>query len=370
MQLKSENILLIEGRRTVGGGQIMSYRIAKILSKYYNLSVIIPDGECPVRDLFKDFPTYSYPMYEYRKGKKNICDIFKFVTNILAGYRRIKGLVVNEKIGLLYVQAPSLIPLAALVASFAKIKVIVHLHVVHLDKKTRLMLNWCLRLKCVKRIIGVSNYTLEQLSQNNRKKGIVLYNCIDSDGGQIKNLNEERKPVVAIIGDVMRAKGHHVLFEALDKLECNLEVLVVGRIVEQEYYEELVKSPHQFSYNFVGYVNNVNEYLNRIDLTVIPSISSFETFSLSMVESWSRGIPTIASRLGGIEELVMSLLPQHAGRMLFTPNNSNELEKRISMLLFNQKLYCEISHDVLNVVASHFTEEIFEDKLVKILQSV
>lgn len=369
MQLKSENILLIEGRRTIGGGQIMSYRIAKILSKYYNLSILIPDGKCAIRDLFKDFPIYSYPMYEYRKGKKNICDIFKFVTNIFAGYRRIKGLVVNEKIGLLYVQAPSLIPLAALVASLAKIKVIVHLHVVHLDKKTRLMLNWCLRLNCVKRIIGVSNYTLEQLSQNNRKKGVILYNCIDSEEEQVKELTNDRKPVVAIIGDVMKTKGHHVLFEALDKLECDLEVLVVGRIVEEEYYEELVKSPHQFSYNFVGYVNNVSEYLNNIDLTVIPSVSS-ETFSLSMVESWSKGVPTIASRLGGMEELVMSLLPQHADTMLFTPNNSNELEKRISMLLFNKKLYSEISHDVSSVVASHFTEDIFEYKLVKILQSV
>ncbi len=369
MLCKSENILLIEGRRTIGGGQIMSYRIAKLLSKYYNLSVLIPDGKCPIRELFKDFSTYSYPMSEYRKGKKNMCDIFRFITNVFAGYRHIKRLVVNNKIGLLYVQAPSLIPLAVLVACFSKVKVIVHLHVVHLDKKTRLMLNWCLRLNCVKRIIGVSNYTLEQLSQKNRKKGVVLYNCIDSEKKQVKSLTNKRKPVVAIIGDVMKAKGHHVLFEALDKLECDLEVLIVGRIVEQEFYEELVKSPHRFSYNFVGYVNNVSEYLNRINLTVIPSISS-ETFSLSMVESWSKGVPTIASRLGGMAELVISFLPQHADTMLFTPNNSNELEKRISMLLFNKKLYSEISHDVSNVVASHFTEDIFEYKLVKILQSI
>jgi glycosyltransferase involved in cell wall biosynthesis len=37
---------------------------------------------------------------------------------------------------------------------------------------------------------------------------------------------------------------------------------------------------------------------------IVPSISPFETFSLSMVESWSMGIPTIATNAFGMKEIV------------------------------------------------------------------
>lgn len=38
----------------------------------------------------------------------------------------------------------------------------------------------------------------------------------------------------------MRIKGHHVLFEALQSSALNVEVLIIGRIVEVDYYKELI----------------------------------------------------------------------------------------------------------------------------------
>ena len=50
---------------------------------------------------------------------------------------------------------------------------------------------------------------------------------------------------------------------------------------------------------YTGMIDDVCKYLsrNKIDLVIVPSISPFETFSLSMVESWSMGIPTIATTI-------------------------------------------------------------------------
>lgn len=47
----------------------------------------------------------------------------------------------------------------------------------------------------------------------------------------------------------------------------------------------------------------MERYLEQTDLVIVPSVG-FETFSLAMVESWGKGIPTIASDLGGMKELV------------------------------------------------------------------
>ena len=90
----------------------------------------------------------------------------------------------------------------------------------------------------------------------------------------------------------MSIKGLHVLVEALQSSALNVEVLIIGRIIEVDYYKELIDKKYSFQYTFTGYVNDVERYLEQTDLVIVPSVG-FETFSLAMVESWGKGIPTI-----------------------------------------------------------------------------
>lgn len=363
------NVLLVEGRKDIGGGQIMSYRISRILAKHYSLFVLIPEGESPIDDLFHDFQRYYYPMREYRKGKKYLKDMYSLVVNFFVQYRVVKDILLKNRISLIYVQAPSLVPLMSFVAKRLGIKMIVHLHVVHLDRKTRFLLNFCLRIGNVRKIVGVSHFTLQQLSHCNKEKSTVLYNYINYKDTELRGLHQRKELVVAVIGDVMEIKGHHVLLEALEEMNLQVKVLLIGHIVEEAYRDRLLKMSRHCSLTLVGYVKDVDAYLNQVDLTVIPSIAS-ETFSLAMVESWGKGIPTIASRLGGMEELVTTFLPQYSDTMLFTPLDSRELSTKISNILTNDSLYCGISRAVNNVVSAHFTSAVFEKGILNIVQDV
>ena len=78
---------------------------------------------------------------------------------------------------------------------------------------------------------------------------------------------------------------------------------------------------------FTGYVRNVHEYLQAADLFVFPTEG--EAFPLSLVEAMSCGLPVIASRVGGIPEIVTH------GRdgILVDPANPEALAREIAFLM-------------------------------------
>ena len=167
--------------------------------------------------------------------------------------------------------------------------------------------------KYVKRIFGVSRYTLSQLSQQNLKKSSILYNPIPLRE-KIKISCSSHK--IAIVGDVVRFKGHHIVFEAMQSLPENSELHVIGNLLDKKYLEQL----QSFSIKcvYTGLISDVANYLveNQISLVIIPSISP-ETFSLSMTESWALGIPTIATDDYGMKEIVEKYIPLYYDVILF-----------------------------------------------------
>ena len=88
--------------------------------------------------------------------------------------------------------------------------------------------------------------------------------------------------------------------------ESNL--LIVGEGSLRKKLEELTESlALTDSVRFIGKVDNntVVEYLNMIDIFIVPSISSSETFGVAAIEASSCSIPVIASNIGGLPEVVI-----------------------------------------------------------------
>lgn len=360
-------ILIVEGQRNIGGGQVMTRKIASILNEQYLVSIFLPDGKSEVSDYLSGFPQYGYPMHGYTRGRKTMKDIARFAFNFHQAHKALKKCVLENDISLIYVQAPALLPVAALVGNQTGRDVIAHLHVVHSDHKSLWLINHFLGYKSVRKIIGVSGYTLTQLAKSNRKKSAILYNCVDFNPLQKpKQLTTGNN--ISIIADVLPDKGQHIVIEALDNYSQNTpELNIIGKIVNTQYREKL---DNGFAKpNFAGQVTNVKEWIDHSSLVLIPSFV-YETFSLSMVEAWAQGVPTIASDIGGMKELVEKFLPQYAGHMLFELGSSRNLAIKIDQLLNDKKLYDEISAKAIEVVRDNFTIDIYRKELVKIINSL
>ena len=84
---------------------------------------------------------------------------------------------------------------------------------------------------------------------------------------------------------------------------------------------------------FLGLREDVEVILGVSDVFVAPSIWD-EAFGLVIAEAMACELPVVASRVGGIPELVTD---SETG-ILISPNNSNELAKAIDSLLANEEM--------------------------------
>ena len=75
------NILVIEGRQSIGGGQIITKKVCDGLSEENNISVFIPGKENAISLYLSDFSQYHYKLKEYSRGKKQVKDYFLFLYN-------------------------------------------------------------------------------------------------------------------------------------------------------------------------------------------------------------------------------------------------------------------------------------------------
>ncbi|MDK8183637.1 glycosyltransferase family 4 protein [Paenibacillus sp. UMB4589-SE434] len=137
---------------------------------------------------------------------------------------------------------------------------------------------------------------------------------------------EERK-VVLYVGRLIPLKGVHHLLQAVPRLKkSHPEVLLV--IVGSAFYGskrktkyvrrlERIGRRHREHVRFVPYVSHeeVPSWYAMADVVVVPSVRR-EAFGLVNVEAMASGVPVIASRVGGIQEVVVDektglLVPPH-----------------------------------------------------------
>ncbi len=131
--------------------------------------------------------------------------------------------------------------------------------------------------------------------------------------------------VVTYFGRLDREKGVDVLLKAWRQLHLDPKrsrLLVVGSSTvtdnPQEYPDEL-KALATEDVEFLGARRDVVTPLHAADVVVVPSL--LEPFGRVVIEALSTGRPVLASRVGGIPEILAGPLD----RFLFEPGDADEL---------------------------------------------
>jgi len=163
-------------------------------------------------------------------------------------------------------------------------------------------------------------------------------------------------------------KGIEVLLRAVARLapvHPELRVVIVGEGPQRGLLERrAAKLGLSGRVNFAGYQPDLAGVLKSLDLFVLPSIS--EGLSITALEALSASLPVVASRTGGIPEVVR----EGESGILFTPGDDLDLAKKIKYLLYRPDVGRALGREGRKRVYRYFSLERMLSKTGAIYQEL
>ncbi len=147
------------------------------------------------------------------------------------------------------------------------------------------------------------------------------------------NLSPDDYPVIGILANLRDMKGHRHVIDALPAiLEKNptARFLFAGRDDSNGELEAAAKTAGvAHAIRFLGFVKNPTRLFAAMDMFLLPS--DWEGFPVSILEAMQAGVPIIATRVGGIPEMIRD---QQDG-LLISPKNSEEIAAAVNRLAYD-----------------------------------
>ncbi len=184
-----------------------------------------------------------------------------------------------------------------------------------------------LQLRQVDRFISPSAYLAGAYAAAgfDRTRTRVIWNGVDVRRfSQIAKAPRNGRIRFAFLGHLGQHKGVSLIPEAVSMLpKANVQVRIYGEGPMRGYLEQNVRALGlQDSIQLCGKLENscVQEVLAETDVLLLPSVWP-ENQPVSITEAMAASVPSIASRIGGIPELVLDGV---TGRLV-EPGNANDL---------------------------------------------
>lgn len=164
---------------------------------------------------------------------------------------------------------------------------------------------------------------------------------------------QRRKPGSILIGCSSRIepeKGQKELVLAFNRIAdeyptARLEL--AGRVMNDPYHDEL-REMRTDRVDFLGVLEDVRPFLERLDIYVFPSHG--EAFGLALCEAMALELPCIACRERGIKEII----DDGRSGILVEKGNIEELERALRMLIESRLLRRKLGREARKKVESSF----------------
>ncbi len=209
---------------------------------------------------------------------------------------------------------------AAIVGMFTRTPVVATYHgmvdVSPTERFKRLKL-WFMR-KGISCFVAVSNSLAKKIATQNLlipERTKVIYNGVDTTlYGQRKHselrqrlgINDDAV-LFGTLGNIRKSKRYDLLLEAINdlgSLQHKFHVVIAGdpKSKLQLELDAFIAKHNIKNVSFIGFVEDTPEYLNGLDVFLLTSDA--EGFSISTIEALATGLPVIATRCGGPEEII------------------------------------------------------------------
>ncbi len=175
-------------------------------------------------------------------------------------------------------------------------------------------------------------------------------------------------PVVAVIAQLIPRKGHRYLLAALPDLLRefpDLQVLFFGKGPLKDQLEAMAgEAGLQEVVHFTGFRDDLPRWLRCLDLLVHPA--EMEGLGVSLLQAAAAGVPLVASRVGGIPEIVVD----GESGILTNPGDQQALATAVRSLLRDQDLRRHLGEGARRRVESLFSVDAMVKGNLKVYEGV
>jgi glycosyltransferase involved in cell wall biosynthesis len=359
---------------TVGGVESATLRIVESVDDEFKHYAFNVHGAKPVRHLFEanGIETVEYFPVEHS---------YRHFRPFLAGSRALATQFRQNEISLVHCSDLLAGFHAALAGRLARIPVLCHVRGIFsgLSRRDQSF------LYAVNHFAFVSNDTWAKFGFSvSRRRGTIVYDGIDVSsrypsephGSILESLGiPSTATIVGMIARVAEAKDYFTLGRAAVKviaLEPNVRFLIVGDNAGTEPYRRHYEQVMNFltelgivrNFIFTGHQTNVLDYLSLMDVFVLSTHS--EGLPLVILEAMAQGRPVIATRIGGIPEIIDD---GNTG-FLYEHEDHEAFATLMLTLLRNRELRDKIGNNGREEVALNWTVKRFGNDMKSLYQKL
>lgn len=225
---------------------------------------------------------------------------------------------------------------------------------------------YCYTCKFTNKVIAVSEFVKNELIKNSvpENKIIRIYNGVDADIFKPLSRDEKLKMhkylsdlefenLIGVVGNLVSIKGHSFFIDAIPEILLQHPSSMVVFIGEGPLREELEDKVSQMGLSgkvkFLGQLSSIlPKMIASMDVFVQPSLT--ESFGLAVAEAQACAVPVVASRTGGIPEIVIN------GKtgFLVDPGNSSQIAEKVCFILSDPKKCLDMGIEGRRFVVENF----------------
>jgi glycosyltransferase involved in cell wall biosynthesis len=208
-------------------------------------------------------------------------------------------------------------------------------------------------------MISVSNFLKTEIEGVFQRPITIIPNFVDSDIFKIPLTKTTHRINIGFLGAVESKNKRMDVFlksaSLLDKTRFTLHIGGESSLIET-FRKKAKEMDFEDNCNFYGEIsrNKIADFYSRLDIFVLAS--DYETFGIVLIEAMSCGIPVIATKCGGPQEIIT----QETG-LLVERNNPSELANAINKMSENLERYNNTS--IRNYAESKFGKSVFLAKI-------
>jgi glycosyltransferase involved in cell wall biosynthesis len=215
-------------------------------------------------------------------------------------------------------------------------------------------------------IIAVSNPLKDEIYSLTHRTANVINNIVDTDRFKLVESNPVSTLNIGFLGGLgNNNKGLDLLLTAASLLENNNFLLHIGgNGALLDYYKQMARELRiENKCRYYGEIlpEDIPAFYAGLDLFILPS--RYETFGIVLIEAMACGIPVIATKCGGPQEIITALTG-----LLVEKDNPEELARAIHEISGN--LFSYNKEAIRRYADEKFGQKVFIDKISQLYTDV